>query len=134
MKHTVPHWLFLMGITTIAALLVACSGSLPPGDEGDGYKSTVNVIVKDFSISLDPPQTEAGIITFVVKNNGSVQHDFAILSKSVERKTPMINSGGTASITVDLEPGTYTYFCTIPGHERLGMSGTFTITSTGVSQ
>lgn len=127
-------WITLLGIAAMAVLLVACSGSSLPGGEGEGSSSTVNVIVEDFSISLDPPQAEAGRITFVVKNNGSVQHDFAILSKGVEQKTPMIEAGKTASLTVGLEPGSYTYICTVPGHERLGMSGTFTITSTGVRQ
>jgi uncharacterized cupredoxin-like copper-binding protein len=113
----------------MAVLLVACNGSSPRGGESNGYNSTVNVIVKDFSISLDPPQTEAGTITLVVANDGSVQHDFAIRSNGMEQKTPMIEAGETASLTVDLEPGTYTYICTIPGHEQLGMIGTFTVTS-----
>jgi uncharacterized cupredoxin-like copper-binding protein len=65
----------------------------------------------------------------VVQNNGSTQHDFAIRGNGVEQKTPTIKPGEIARLTVDLEPGAYTYVCTIPGHEQLGMNGTFTVTS-----
>jgi uncharacterized cupredoxin-like copper-binding protein len=65
----------------------------------------------------------------VVQNNGSTQHDFAIRGNGVVKKTATIKPGETARLTVDVEPGNYTYICTIPGHEQLGMNGTFTVTS-----
>lgn len=129
MKYITPRWLSLLGIAALAVLLVACSGGSPTGSEGDGSGSTVNVILKDFSVSLDTSQTAAGIVTFEVKNDGSVQHDFAIRGNGVEQNTPVIKPGEKATLMVDLEPGIYTHVCTIPGHEQLGMIGTFTVTS-----
>ena len=32
------------------------------------------------------------------------------------------------TISAELEPGTYTTFCSLPGHESLGMSGTLVVT------
>lgn len=129
MKNIIPRCVFLLSITTVAVLLVACSDSSPRGGEGNGNDIRINVLATDFSFSLDRSETEAGRITFVIENDGSVQHDFTIRGDGVEQKTPMIEPGESATLTVDLEPGTYAYVCTIPGHEQLGMIGSFAVTS-----
>jgi uncharacterized cupredoxin-like copper-binding protein len=35
--------------------------------------------------------------------------------------------GGTKTLTLNLKPGTYTYYCTVPGHRMAGMVGTLTV-------
>jgi uncharacterized cupredoxin-like copper-binding protein len=40
--------------------------------------------------------------------------------------TPTFN-GGTKTLSVELKPGTYKYFCTVPGHRMAGMEGTLTV-------
>jgi uncharacterized cupredoxin-like copper-binding protein len=43
-------------------------------------------------------------------------------------KGDIVSSGGVSTITIpDLKPGTYTYFCSVPGHEAAGMKGTLTV-------
>jgi nitrite reductase (NO-forming) len=134
MKRVNTRWFYILAIAMLAVIL-ACSASLSLGDSsrdeviGNEGGATVNVEAKDFSFALDASQAEAGAITFVVQNNGSTQHDFAIRSNGVEQKTPMIRPGESARFTVELEPGAYSYVCTIPGHEQLGMNGNFTVTS-----
>ena len=129
MNNRFARWLSLVAISLLAILLTACSDGSQKAGESNGNETRINIVAKDFSYSLDTSQTQAGKTTFIVQNNGSVPHDFAIHGNGVEQKTPMIKPGESATLTIDLEPGTYNYVCTIPGHEQLGMRGTFTVTS-----
>jgi uncharacterized cupredoxin-like copper-binding protein len=78
---------------------------------------------------VDATEVPAGTVSFIVENNGNIPHDFSISGNGVEQKTSMINPGKTAVLEVDLKPGTYTYICTVPGHEMLGMKGTLIVKS-----
>lgn len=54
---------------------------------------------------------------------GQVQHDFKIAGK----KTILLNPGKSSKLTVTLKKGKYHYLCTVAGHAKLGMQGTFTV-------
>ena len=41
--------------------------------------------------------------------------------------TKLLNGGESDSITVKVEPGTYSFLCTFPGHYAAGMKGTLTV-------
>lgn len=65
-------------------------------------------------------------ITF--KNAGHVPHDLKLSQGGkVVAGTKLIQAGQSASFTVNLPPGTYTMFCSVPGHEQAGMKGTITV-------
>lgn len=134
MKNANSRWFYLLGITLLAVSL-ACRAAAPAGEnlqsnaEASEGGPVVNVTAKEFSYTLDTQQTSAGRIEFIVQNNGFMPHDFAIQGNGAEYKTPMIEPGESARLSVELEAGTYTYICTIPGHEQLGMRGTLNVTS-----
>lgn len=71
---------------------------------------------------------KAGKVTIEFKNPQSLTHDVAIESSSGEEvgATELI-ANGSDTTTVDLKPGTYTYFCTVPGHREAGMEGTLVV-------
>jgi plastocyanin len=65
----------------------------------------------------------AGKITINFANTSGVPHNIAIAGKG---KTP-ITPKGKGSFTATYAPGTYTFFCEVPGHEQAGMKGTLTV-------
>jgi plastocyanin len=65
----------------------------------------------------------AGKITIKFANTSGVPHNIAITGKG---KTPITPKGG-GSFTANFAPGTYTYFCEVPGHEQAGMKGSLTV-------
>ena len=67
-----------------------------------------------------------GSIKFVMPNKAPIQHNIA-LKGAVTGAGPIVGSGGTSSFTVTLKPGTYTFYCQVPGHEAGGMKGTLTV-------
>jgi plastocyanin len=80
-------------------------------------------------LSYDTKQlsAKAGEVTIDFTNASPVEHDVAIAQgASVAGKTPVF-TGGSKTLAVKLKPGTYTFFCTVPGHRQAGMEGTLTV-------
>ena len=87
----------------------------------------VAVTENEFHVILASKTLPAGTYTFVVKNAGKIQHDLAVQGGAVNAKTPLINPGSTAKVTVKLPAGTYTLYCTVPGHKAAGMVAKLTV-------
>jgi uncharacterized cupredoxin-like copper-binding protein len=86
--------------------------------------ASVGVTGKEFKFTLTTKTVGHGKKTFKFTNKGRLKHDFKIAGK----KTPIISPGKSASITVTLKRGTYTYICTVPGHASAGMKGKLKVT------
>jgi plastocyanin len=134
----------LIALTLASAALVACGGSsstttTSEGNEaggaaaetGGGGGSTVE-LEADPSGALAYTTTEvdakSGKVTVDFKNPQGLTHDVAIEDENGETvgKTELIADSAT-STTVDLKPGTYHYYCTVPGHREAGMEGTLVV-------
>ena len=70
----------------------------------------------------------AGKVTIVLTNSSPIPHDIAIKGAGANAKGPTVTGGGRSIVTATLKPGTYTFYCTLPGHEQAGMRGTLTVT------
>lgn len=71
---------------------------------------------------------KAGTDTVDLTNQSPVPHNVAIEDSSgkVIGETETLSEGSTSTV-VDLKPGTYTFFCSIPGHREAGMEGTLVV-------
>jgi uncharacterized cupredoxin-like copper-binding protein len=91
-----------------------------------GPGGTVQVSMFEFGFTLSPTAVPSGNVTFVMKNTGTVQHNFDVEGV---KAGPFVNPGQSATMTVNLRAGQkYTYLCDVPGHAAAGMIGTFTPT------
>ncbi len=71
--------------------------------------------------------SKPGEVTIDFENPAAIEHDVAIEQDGAEiAKSELITEGKT-SVSADLEPGTYTFLCTVPGHAEAGMEGTLTV-------
>jgi plastocyanin len=68
-----------------------------------------------------------GSVTIKMKNASSVPHDIAIRGMGVSQVGQVVSNGGTSTVTASLQPGTYTFYCSVDGHEAAGMKGTLTV-------
>ena len=127
----------LLVLAASVLALSACGGgssssSTTPATTGGGAAgggSTVKISA-DPSGALKYEQTDvsatAGSITIDFTNMSSLPHDVTIEGNGASGATDQITDS-TTSTTVDLEPGTYTFFCSVDGHRAAGMEGTLTV-------
>jgi len=71
---------------------------------------------------------KAGKVAIKFTNNSALQHNVTLVNSSnkILGKTPTFQ-GGTKSFSTTLSAGTYTYYCSVPGHRQAGMQGTLTV-------
>jgi plastocyanin len=71
---------------------------------------------------------KTGKVTLAFANDSALEHDVVLTdaNSKILGQTPIFH-GGTKSFTVALQPGTYTYYCSVPGHRQAGMQGTLTV-------
>ncbi len=71
---------------------------------------------------------KAGQVTITLDNPTEVAHNLTIASSSGTTVGSTVTfHGGTKSLSVSLTPGTYKFFCSVPGHRAAGMEGTLTV-------
>ena len=130
----------LIALALAAALLAGCGGddeeqaaTTPEATEepasGGGGGQTVEVSAPaDGSLKFDQEtlSAKAGTVTFEFDNPSSVPHAFEVEGNGVEEETDTVTKSN-ASVTVDLEPGTYKYYCPVGQHEQAGMVGELTV-------
>jgi uncharacterized cupredoxin-like copper-binding protein len=100
------------------------SGEAQGQEGGQKQKAGGPVLVteKEYSIQLPAKAFDAGPYGFEVENDGKVPHDLAVEKAGVVlEKTPLIDGGKSAKLEVQLDPAKYKLYCTVPGHEQLGM-------------
>ncbi len=71
---------------------------------------------------------KAGKVSIAFTNASSLEHNLTVASSSgqVVGTTPTF-SGGSKNVSLTLKPGTYKFYCSVPGHRQAGMEGTLTV-------
>ena len=100
-------------------------------EESSGGGSTVKFEADpggDLAYTTDSATAKAGQVTVDFNNPQALTHDVQIEdAQGKEVGGTELIASGEDSTTVDLKPGTYTFFCSVPGHREAGMEGTLTV-------
>lgn len=137
--------LLLPAMISLLILLAACSTPAGSDDQaadpstadpstadatGAGAEP-IAVTVSDFMIDPNEIELAGTTLTIDVTNDGPTPHNLSVRDESDEivLATEDLGAGESETITGELEPGTYTIFCSLAGHESLGMAGTLTVTA-----
>jgi plastocyanin len=125
----------------VAGVLVGCGGGGDEGDTGgateaagnateattggaDAGGQTLNFVSADIEYTSAPSAASSGEATVVLDNQGQLEHYVVIDELGLEVEA---EGGESAEGSVALEPGTYTYYCKVPGHREAGMEGELTV-------
>ena len=109
--------------------------STTPAGGGGGGKATKLVIAADSGGALkfdtDKLSAKAGKVTITMDNPSTVPHSVAIEGNGVDKDgsggTTGVGQGKKSTVTADLKPGTYEFYCPVDSHKQAGMEGTLTV-------
>jgi plastocyanin len=89
-----------------------------------------------FDVSADPggelaydtteATVDAGTVAINFENPSTTPHDVRIEGPDGDLGGTDVITDSSAEATVDLEPGDYTFYCSVSGHREAGMEGTLT--------
>lgn len=90
----------------------------------------VPVGVKDFSLDPGDLTISGSTVSMAVTNAGPTVHNVTIRDDSgaIVMGTRDLREGESETISAAVPAGTYVMFCSLPGHESLGLKGTLTVT------
>jgi plastocyanin len=115
--------------TGLLASAVPLAGAGKPAVEKAGKLQIAASPSGQLAYVTSKASATAGAVTVEMPNMSGVSHNIAIqqgTSGAVLGASTFI-AKGTTSVTVTLKPGTYTYFCQVPGHRQAGMMGTLSV-------
>lgn len=99
-------------------------------DDSSGQKlSLVADPNGDLKYDTDKLNAIAGNLTIALTNESSVPHDVAVEDSTGSEigKSDEITQSDTTLELKDVQAGSYTFYCTVPGHKAAGMEGTLTV-------
>jgi plastocyanin len=97
--------------------------------EGSTVATTLQLAADPTQVAFDTTElsAKAGKVTIDFDNPAALEHNVAIEQDGTQVAISETIAEGSTSVSADLEPGTYTFLCTVPGHAEAGMTGTLTV-------
>jgi plastocyanin len=112
------------------------TGSASSSSSGGAAASVLNISANpsgQLMFSTSHLTAKAGKVTIHFTNKAPIDHDLSVQVGTGATGTVLgatgAFTGGTRTLVLTLKPGTYTYFCNVPGHRAAGMQGTLTVVS-----
>ena len=116
--------------TTAAPAETSTSGSSGASSSGGSSKLSLEANSGgQLAYNTKSLSASAGTVTIDFTNTSPIEHDVTVESARGQKvgATPVF-SGGSKTLTLsNLKPGTYKFYCSVPGHRQAGMEGTLVV-------
>src|SRR5919204_4112023 len=108
----------------LLASAVKAAGSGKPAVEKNGTLEVDADPSGQLAFVTNQAQGKPGEITVKMANKSGTPHDIVIDGKG---KGQVVKDGGVSQFKADFTSGTYTFYCSVPGHRQVGMQGKLTV-------
>jgi plastocyanin len=122
-----------LAVVGLTVGLSACGGGGGGDDGGSAYKppagpstETISIDAGNFYFKPDKVTAKPGIATIELTSQGG-SHDLVFDGAYSGFQVEVSGEGDHAAEKIDLKAGTYTFYCSFPGHRAAGMQGTLTV-------
>ena len=121
--------LLLAGVALLAVGCQRAAQQPAAPAAGPADEHVVDVVAKEFVFEPKDIRVRPGMVTFRVKNEGTVEHEFMIegVTAHGEHTSETFAPGVTHEVEVELTPGTYPVSCNVAGHREAGMVASITV-------
>jgi len=141
--HSTRRFAVLLAVgAAIAVPVVGCGGSDDDEDSssnaatpaattggGGGAGGAVDLTATDFKFDPSEPTVKSGEVSFTLKNDGQTEHSLEIEDvngEDVEIEGD-VSPGSSGTLTANLAPGSYEFYCPVGNHKEMGMTGEITV-------
>jgi plastocyanin len=139
------RWMNLLAVIAVLAL-AGCGGSDKKSSSSSSSKPTstptatqaassgggggvIKLAADKSALKFDKStlNAKAGKVTLSMANPSGLPHAVAVEGNGVDKDGKTVGNGGTSTVTVNLKPGKYEFYCPVDGHKAAGMKGTLTV-------
>lgn len=115
----------LVAATALTAILAFAVVAVASASSTSAAGNAIVISATNARFSTTSLTSSQGTVTVDFTNNDLFWHTFTIDALGVDVRAPV---KGHRTVTFRATPGTYEFYCAIPGHKSIGMRGTLTIT------
>lgn len=131
----------LLAVGAIGSAIITSALEEEEEAEGEGEAAGTPTAAEDggrtLTLSADPGgelrfdtralEARAGQVTIQMDNPSSVPHNVSIEGGGVDEEGKTVGKAATSTVTAELRPGEYAFYCSVSGHRQGGMEGTLTV-------
>jgi plastocyanin len=117
-------------LAAMAAAALGVGGMVTIGAAASGTTKSLKADTTKLAFSVKKiTVAKPGKVTLKMLNPSFISHNVAISGKGLKKPVlgKVVGKGKTSTVTATLKKGTYTFFCSVDGHEAAGMKGTLVV-------
>ena len=126
----------VIGVSFLLVLGATSMAVVTAGEDTHGSEAAA-AVTGEFDLAADPSgaiaydksegNVKAGTVTIKLTNESSLEHNVAVAQGARQLGVSDTIKGSETELKLDLKPGEYEFYCTIPGHRQAGMQGTLAV-------